>query len=173
MKRVNVNILCHVCNSGVETTKHALVDCSFARACLQNIGMIEEINRAARFKDRLVGMMDSQNKEVGRMVVMLCWSLWRARNEVVWKKHGMDVTDVVLIAKSTLDKWINAQDKSFDTFLGFMTLEDGVGRWKTPNVNMIKINMDTAIFKESNYCSFALVAHDHTGTLIETSSRCL
>nr|XP_017251820.1 PREDICTED: uncharacterized protein LOC108222412 isoform X3 [Daucus carota subsp. sativus]XP_017251821.1 PREDICTED: uncharacterized protein LOC108222412 isoform X3 [Daucus carota subsp. sativus] len=85
----------------------------------------------------------------------------------------MDVTEVVVMAKSTLNHWINAQDKFFDSSLGYMTQDDGVERWRTPNVDTIKINTDAAIFETSCCYSFALVAHDHTGALVEASSRCL
>nr|XP_017251819.1 PREDICTED: uncharacterized protein LOC108222412 isoform X2 [Daucus carota subsp. sativus] len=72
MKRVHVNIVCPICNSEAETTRHIMVDCSFARACWQSIGVALEINDIAMFKDWLAKVLDSCNKADGAMVLMLC-----------------------------------------------------------------------------------------------------
>lgn len=67
----------------------------------------------------------------------------------------MDVTEVVVLAKSTLNYWINAQEKSFDTFIGYMNQKDGIGHWRVPNADRIKINTDAVIFSNSCCYSFA------------------
>ena len=36
----------------------------------------------------------------------------------------------------------SAQDKSFDSFLGFMTQEDGAEHWKLPTEGTVKVNTD-------------------------------
>lgn len=84
MKKVNVNILSPTCNSGVKTIKHILMDCPFARAFWQNMGITNEVNGSHLFKEWLGQMLNRRSKDDTRMVLMLCWGLWRSRNEVVW-----------------------------------------------------------------------------------------
>lgn len=123
------------------------------------------------FKDWLVQMMDSRNKDENKMILRQRWSIWRARNETVWNQRCMDVNEVIMTAVSTLNQWVNAQDKSFDTFLGYMTSEDGIEQLRAPNADTIKNNTDATIFKTSHCYSFAHVARDHTWALIEASVR--
>ncbi|XP_074324121.1 uncharacterized protein LOC141661039 [Apium graveolens] len=107
-----------------------------------------------------------------QLVAMLCWSLWKGRNALVWNNKGMVVSEIVESAVSILSQWHSAQDKFFDPSLGFMTHIDGDEHWCVPNDNMIKVNTDAAIFDNSQCFSFSAVARDHEGGLIEAISRC-
>ncbi|XP_074351310.1 uncharacterized protein LOC141690404 [Apium graveolens] len=107
-----------------------------------------------------------------QLVAMLCWSLWKGRNALVWNNKGMVVSEIVESAVSILSQWHSAQDKFFDPSLGFMTHIDGDEHWCVPNDNMIKVNTDAAIFDNSQCFSFSVVARDHEGGLIEAISRC-
>lgn len=104
---------------------------------------------------------------------MVCWELWKARNNLVWNQKGGEITEVVVSTTSVLNHWISVQDKTFDNFLGFMTQDDGAEHWKAPNVDKIKVNTDAAIFETSNCYSYSLVARNHNGELIEASTRCI
>ncbi|XP_060965301.1 uncharacterized protein LOC133034265 [Cannabis sativa] len=49
-------------------------------------------------------------ESMGR-VVMLCWAIWSARNDLLWKQRVRSVRDVVVFANSSLDQWLKAQGK--------------------------------------------------------------
>lgn len=84
----------------------------------------------------------------------------------------MEVAEVVILAQSSLSQWSNAQDKHFDTSLGYMTQAYRTEHWQTPEVNTFKINADAAIFETSQCFSYAMVARNSEGELIEASSNC-
>lgn len=77
---------------------------------------------------------------------MIYWELWKERNDLVWNQTSVHISEV-LISVSSVFNWTSVQNKSYDSFLWFMTDEDGIEHWKAPNENKIKINVDAAIFE--------------------------
>lgn len=39
-----------------------------------------------------------------RVMVMVCWMIWKSRNDLVWKQRSMEVEEVVQSANSTLNQ---------------------------------------------------------------------
>lgn len=90
-----------------------------------------------------------------------------------WSQKGVDISEVVVVAKSVLAQWQAAQDRNFDLSLNLADVSDGATRWLTPTGNTIKINSDAALFAQSGCFSMAWVARDSLGNLIEARARCL
>ncbi|XP_030477862.2 uncharacterized protein LOC115694899 [Cannabis sativa] len=107
------------------------------------------------------------------LVAMLCWALWKSRNELVWNQKHVEVKDAVVLARTVLNQWLYAEDKTFDPSLGLLFPEDGNENWTLPNVDTIKINIDVAIFSSTNCYSYSCVARTHTGTLLEAKAKCV
>lgn len=103
---------------------------------------------------------------------MICWMVWKNRNDLVWNQHSLEAKEVVESARTVLNQWRQVQDKSFDDFLGYMTQDDGHELWQKPQLNRVKVNTDAAIFEHSNQYSYAFVARDHSRQLIEAHSNC-
>lgn len=171
-KHVDVNDTCHVCNNASESIFHSLISCQFARACLDYVSNCSKDQVQQCFLSWLAEIFNTkQNKEI-TTIVMVLWSLWSSRNDLVWNQRGMSVTEVVESAKSLLYQWQSAQDKTFDSFLGLMTREDGADHWRLPTEGTVKVNTDAAIFSSSGHFSFSMVARSHSGELIEAKSVC-
>ncbi|XP_074350146.1 uncharacterized protein LOC141689684 [Apium graveolens] len=103
---------------------------------------------------------------------MLCWSIWKGHNELVWNQRGLEVGEIVASARVVLSQWRQAQDISFDKFLSLMTKEDGLEHWVLPKEKMVKINCDATIFESSNCYSSPMVVCDSRGEVIEAASKC-
>lgn len=88
----------------------------------------------------------------------------------------MEAAEVIVSARTLLYQWKNAQDKVFDTSLGFMTQVDGAEHWSVLTEDMIKVNNEATLFEASHYFSYAVVARvvarDQAGRLVEVVSRC-
>ena len=79
---------------------------------------------------------------------------------------------MVVLAQTVLNQWRSVQDKSQDSSLGLMSVDDGAEHWRKPSASTIKINTYAATFSNPGQFSFALVARDHTGSLQEARSFC-
>ncbi|XP_074323404.1 uncharacterized protein LOC141660325 [Apium graveolens] len=116
---------------------------------------------------------EQHNMEVIMNTCMVCWLLWKNRNDLIWNQRSMEVSEVVNSAYQFLNYWKSVQDRTFDRSMGFMNPEDGDEHLKVPHANSVKINTDVVIFEETNCYSFAFVVRDHVGNLVEARSRCL
>lgn len=96
-KRVQIPIICHLCNTDVEHVRHLLLECSFAQRCWVVTGgeydttAVEYVSNWVL--DRLI------NKTEGKLESMAqtLWGIWFSRNKRVWEgkestpKVAMDI----------------------------------------------------------------------------------
>lgn len=75
--------------------------------------------------DWLSHVFSMYNGEQRRAIEMLCWAIWRCRNELIWRQKGADILVVVLVSKSVLHQWELAQDKSFNLSMSLVDANDG------------------------------------------------
>lgn len=78
-------------------------------------------NENTPFAEWLDAVFAEYNNSEAREKVMICWALWRARDELIWNQKGGEVTEVITSGISVLNNWISAQDKTFDRSMGFMS----------------------------------------------------
>lgn len=112
MKHVPVSVICPLCNNYEETTLHCLVKCGFAQWCLKEVGIITNGDNSTTFAGWLEMLMSQHTNSMISKIGMLLWSVWKARNMVVWQDTYLHVDEVVRTAKFTLNQWIEAQAKN-------------------------------------------------------------
>lgn len=64
----------------------------------------------------------------------------------MWNKRSITAEEVVVSAKLTLNQWRSAQTLDINSFLGFLSPEDGRDRWVKPVRNNVKVNVEAAFF---------------------------
>lgn len=100
-----------MCNQELETIYHVFVVCPFVVRCWQQLQVRVQTD-STEFEEWLAAAFKKLGKKGAGLVSMLCWSLWRARNDMVWKNRSSSVMGVVTSAKSYLDQWSRAQDST-------------------------------------------------------------
>lgn len=95
LKRKNMhldNYCCEICNTGVEESReHLFLHCPFAQDCwgmfglqtVQNGGIIENVNA---FGAQL------QSQFFMEAIILICWIIWIARNEMVFNANQLNLT---------------------------------------------------------------------------------
>lgn len=136
------------------------------------MGLRIERDITESFGNWLNKFMEHNEEEKRSMAAMLCWALWRGRNELIWKQKHMEISQIVVLAQTVLSQWKSVHDKTQDTTLGLLNLEDGDDRWNAPSEETIKINTDAALFVNPPSFSFAMIARNHAGRLQEARSSC-
>ncbi|XP_074348244.1 uncharacterized protein LOC141687007 [Apium graveolens] len=70
-------------------------------------------------------------------------------------------------------EWKNAQDRSYDISLGFMTNKDAKENWEHPWEGTVKVNVDDSIFENPESYCVSMIAHNFRGDVGElmASSR--
>lgn len=171
-KRVEVDAWCPVCQRDAETTVHTLLTCTFSEECWKLSGIPKVTGQFQTFAEWFQLLLHKYRRNEIHLAAVICWMIWKNRNDLVWNQRSLGEREVVESAKSVLDQWKCVQDNSFDFFLGYMTPEDGHEHWQLPQNNRIKVNTDAAIFKHSSCYSHAFVARNQHGHLIEAQSKC-
>ncbi|KAK1405168.1 hypothetical protein POM88_004773 [Heracleum sosnowskyi] len=104
---------------------HCLVFCDFAKACCQVIGGVNVSDNIQNLADWLVAVMDVYGTSKVIEIGMIMWSIWKARNMIVWHNTFTHVDELVRSAHVTLDQWLDAQSKNFTLSMDVMHSMDG------------------------------------------------
>ncbi|KAL8104689.1 hypothetical protein AgCh_028771 [Apium graveolens] len=170
IRKVEVDSKCPVCNIADETVFHTLVLCPVAQLCWQKMGY--DNRSSSCLEDWIVEILQNSRCQERNKVFMVAWAIWKNRNDIVWNQKSQEYEDIVSSALRVLSNWESAQDKSVDITVGFLTQTDGEVHWKQPQAETVKVNTDAALFENSNCYSYAMVARDHTGAMLEAVSCC-
>uniref|UniRef100_A0A803PA05 RNase H type-1 domain-containing protein n=1 Tax=Cannabis sativa TaxID=3483 RepID=A0A803PA05_CANSA len=166
-KRVHVSTICLVCDSHEESIYHALVDCPTAQLCWNREGIVTVLQNNADFLDWCNSnflVLDSNKK---KRLVALCWSIWNARNDKVWNNKLLSAESIVYSAKIYLNQWLVAHSYNVIYPSAGFVLGDGAEQRQPPLENSIKVNVDGAIFADTNQFGVGFVVHNTQGLLIE------
>ncbi|KAM6582630.1 hypothetical protein CsatB_009632 [Cannabis sativa] len=97
-KHVNISSSCPICKSEPESIPHALISCVFAQSCWQYAH--PSLNNADNttvgtllYNNFLVTNIDTRCR-----ISMLCWAIWKARNNLVWDKKPSTPQQVASLA---------------------------------------------------------------------------
>ncbi|KAF4375200.1 hypothetical protein G4B88_029598 [Cannabis sativa] len=143
---------------------HILVSCNFTWSCWEYAGLAAASRDSSSLRSWLVDTFRLVNGESLGRVVMLCWAIWSARNDLLWKQRVRSVKDVVTFSDSSVDQWLKAQGKDIPLL---SPLKDGDGSelW-VKSFSGIKLNVDAAIFDHSSKHGFGCVVRNSNGELV-------
>ncbi|KAM6577771.1 hypothetical protein CsatB_029608 [Cannabis sativa] len=166
-KHVPINTLCPFCNAAPETALHVLVRCPFAQGCwsLVRVPVVATaaMTWAAWFEEGLVRWTMAERLEAS----MVCWSVWKHRNELVWNAKQPVVSDVVTLAKLNFIDWYNAQKNNQPSLEINGSVDTSLEHWTPPQFPTIKINVDGAIFTNERRFGIGLVARTAGGIVLQ------
>uniref|UniRef100_A0A803NGP8 RNase H type-1 domain-containing protein n=1 Tax=Cannabis sativa TaxID=3483 RepID=A0A803NGP8_CANSA len=166
-KKVAVNVVCPICNVEEEIIFHCLVTCQDVKCCWDRVGIGTHLLHGDNFLVWLKDIFERLEPDKRGLIATLCWAIWNARNEPVWKKKKVSALDIVASAKNYLNQWRNAQNFQIETPCPDLQKGDGAEHWTCPPVNSVKINIDAAIFEIEARSGMGVVARDDKGTFLE------
>lgn len=111
IKQVQVNMVWPVCNEDAESILHTLVLCPFAKKCWHSAALPMMSGDFQTYGDWLQTVFNHGSKDIILSSVMICWMLWKNRNDLVWNQKCLDASEVVFSALSNLNQWQFVQDK--------------------------------------------------------------
>ncbi|XP_023759766.1 uncharacterized protein LOC111908165 [Lactuca sativa] len=107
------NLTCPMCNEYEEDSNHVLVDCSYARSVCEGVSRWCNIQLGPlhTVKDVLGsisqwGVCKKRRRIILAIYYGTLWSLWKTRNEMVFKKNRLPPDKVTDIIKSVVYLWV-------------------------------------------------------------------
>ncbi|KAF4354804.1 hypothetical protein F8388_018008 [Cannabis sativa] len=156
IKKVLTDSACPLCGIYAETEIHLFVTCQFASSCWEEAAVADASRNNNSFLQWMSFNAHSKDNDKLSRIVMLCWALWSARNDLIWKDRVRNVSDVVAFAFSSLDQYVKAQGKGNIPSQSPLKDGDGSELWKKP-LSGIKLNVDAAIFDRDSKHGFGCV----------------
>ncbi|XP_074374335.1 uncharacterized protein LOC141714732 [Apium graveolens] len=147
-KHVALDNICPVCNEEPETIFHSLVQCKSAALCWQVYNARIITNVTMEFPEWLESNLLAQLAHTNAKIITLCWSIWRARNDLVWRNKRWSPMKIVAKAWEYLSQWMLTQNRFH------------------------VITADAAIFEDQEASGIGLIARDHYGRLLLAKTRC-
>ncbi|KAF4372920.1 hypothetical protein G4B88_018085 [Cannabis sativa] len=129
-KRVQVDSLCPVCDSHNETIMHVLAFCPIAAQCWEKAAIRIPTQQDTSFLDWCVSVFNSANTATCSLFCVLCWSIWGARNDKVWKNKNSNASFIFAFAVCHLEQWTSAQAPYLETSRTGLLAGDGNDRWE-------------------------------------------
>lgn len=93
-KRVPINIICPVCNNESESVYHILVLYSFASLCWDHSSFMNDRGSHESFFKWISATFQRYKKREIEAMAMICWPLWKNRNNIVWKQGRIKYTKI-------------------------------------------------------------------------------
>ncbi|KAF4356308.1 hypothetical protein F8388_000755 [Cannabis sativa] len=170
IKKVLTDSACPLCGIYAETEIHLFVTCQFASSCWEEAAVADASRNNNSFLQWMSFNAHSKDNDKLSRIVMLCWALWSARNDLIWKDRVRNVSDVVAFAFSSLDQYVKAQGKGNIPSQSPLKDGDGSELWKKP-LSGIKLNVDAAIFDRDSKHGFGCVGRTTLLTMKEQSNE--
>ena len=163
-RRVYVTSHCPVCRNAPEDTIHALVKCYQAKQVwrLTPVGDISSVVHS--FVDWWRQILKKQNMDVVVQVAMTLWSIWKGRNDLIWKGIVSKTNQIIYNAGNFLAQWQYAKLK--DQTMGTSVEIEPCFKWSKPVQGWLKCNVDAAVFKADNSIGFGCIIRDERGAMI-------
>lgn len=169
-RHVLVYTTCPVCKGGDETVFHALVTCSFAAKCWEKVLQYRYDGNIDTFIEWFTEVLGSNKWCV---IAMMYWGIWKARNETVWQWKSSQVNSVYVSTMQHFEQWKQAQVEDNIDLSPLGNERDGASHWVTPQIDIIKVSVDAAIFEEHYAAGIGIIARNLDGEMVPAkTSRC-
>lgn len=150
-RRVEVNNVCCLCNTGVKSNVHVLLKCPVALECWSRHGfnfLVPLMDSIHSWLQYVIRNCIGKQKE---LCFMLCWGLWLNHNNLMWHKKSRSVEHIGKLAKQQLTNCKSTQSLIKCSKLGTVGQDDHLGKasWSAPSSGYLKINSNAALFQET------------------------
>nr|GMC64734.1 uncharacterized protein LOC109164833 [Ipomoea batatas] len=150
-------------DSEIESTLHIFSECEMARSCYRVANLRIKVEGFNTFKDWLGHNLSILCIEDQNLLAMLCWAIWEARNQKLWKNITSTPHTIVEGARSLWRNWVEAQNLQPSSAQPHPAQ---VCRWKNPQSGWIKANVDAALDGNRNWMGLGCVLRDEDGNFI-------
>ncbi|CAI9785388.1 unnamed protein product [Fraxinus pennsylvanica] len=155
---------CSLCNSETEDMNHAVIHCNMLKGVWTTFfPELVRIN-CRSIKEKALDLY--VRKEVSKLdtFFMLTWSFWFRGNKYVNEHIWLDPRKNADTALGMLESYSKARKTNNSQIRKHF-------KWKPPDFNFLKLNVDGATFKELDKAGIGAVLRDHSGQVIMAMSK--
>ncbi|PVH67188.1 hypothetical protein PAHAL_1G447100 [Panicum hallii] len=121
---------CPLCQRNLETALHLVAECPFsqqfwaAASVWANCPSLTPANWSPLALDllswftQLSDVSSQRKKGVGSLIILILWSLWKERNNRIFRQEELPIARVLSLLKDDIRLWIFAGAKHLDSLVG-------------------------------------------------------
>lgn len=157
-----------VCESEPKDLNYCFQKCDVARQmwALLVVPFSYQKRDAKGIEDWINKLFCEATKDLIRLIVIGCWTIWRNRNRILVGEDAMEPGGVVDLVLGTMQVWDKAKTSSIES-----KQLNSVLQWHAPDENWIKVNFDGAIFHEEGESGLGVIVRDWQGQCLAWSQR--
>lgn len=107
-RRVDIPPTCVLCSTENESTLHPFESCTFTRRCWSMVRLSLLPSNGLSFPEWVSLNFSKLNDDTCSMFVMICWSIWKARNAKIWENEPPSLQRIVNSAGTFYKCWCDA-----------------------------------------------------------------
>ncbi|XP_031101846.1 uncharacterized protein LOC116005747 [Ipomoea triloba] len=157
MKGMAVSSICPLCCVVPETINHLFWDCIIADQLWCSFGIMKGLS----FVELVEKALHAHEERLPITMASCVWSIWTARNDLLWNGKSCEVAVLKRMANSLVDSWQQVYSNSSPSSLPLISQP---ASWNPPPPGMLKCNVDATIL--ANAAGFGAVLRDHGGRFI-------
>ncbi|KAK6126674.1 hypothetical protein DH2020_039582 [Rehmannia glutinosa] len=192
-RHVEVDCHCVLCRVDYETAWHVFLECKISKECWDKAGLKELIAvwsvNVESMKEFVENVLSHQDEWIVAKTLMMLWSQWKERNEVLWNNKCSSSIGIISTAVSMLSNWCTANSVcSYGDAPDFFQQQPGLNwfgttanssyggaadsvqqhpsRWKPAEFPFFKCNVDAALSRHKNSTGIAMVVRDDNGEFV-------
>lgn len=161
---VQTTIMCPMCINDVEHLLHIFLDCNYAKACWQYLGLEFNTTSIESCSEWLLQKLAKDDEEKLVLLATGLWGIWSARNLKVWESKTMNPELAMQWSSIQVTQWREVQCLKYSSPMVRHQNHQGIMvHWKPPEAGALKVNADASVFTGSLSYSVGMVLRDHTG----------
>jgi hypothetical protein len=188
-RTLEVSNICPICGVEAESSFHAIVACTKAKAIRQEMRKIWNLPSEKEFhytgKDWLLLLLAKLNKKEQGQVLLLLWRAWFLRDDIIHEKGMATIKQSVDFLKSyaveiSLDQvpCFSPHDKGKMVLhldqgpVQVGSVKSSIG-WTKPSSGCVKVNVDASFAQPGNQATLGVIARDEHGNVCFSAARVL
>ncbi|KAK8548039.1 hypothetical protein V6N12_060966 [Hibiscus sabdariffa] len=165
-RRLLVRNLCPLCESNVDTTAHLVLSCPIAHQILDSVGLPPvPILQNLDLSEILAIWFMRADKRHRSLIVLTCWAIWYARNELVHDGTACSINKASTFILAFLHELETVEALSVPAKVSKDV------KWYPPVDDTIKINFDVSFNPSSKSSAFGIIARDSHGLVMAACSH--
>ncbi|KAL3813976.1 hypothetical protein ACJIZ3_015244 [Penstemon smallii] len=163
---------CVICGSDTEDVIHCLLSCQLARQVWALSGLSWrnynwEGSDVRGWMLSLKSKMDAKDFNLG---VLLCWSIWHARNKLFFEGNVPDAMAIISFARIYLEE---LQQPNYSILAPVVETNRAENQWRPPDPQVIKLNFDASVNNVDGCCGIGVIARSNSGECVGWQSICI
>ncbi|CAN1786951.1 Putative ribonuclease H protein At1g65750 [Linum perenne] len=157
------------CNAGSETITHLLRHCPFAMQTWRAVPSFGPSDPSWQLP-HVAWMQHFLNSDLGLLFEIVCWYLWKSRNERIFENKAVDPSSVAFKSQQWCSTVLKAMEQESVVLDNVRVRKQVEVAWKAGPRNWVTVNSDGSVLGNRNKAATGCLIRDNNGNYLQAYS---